>query len=530
MKRTRQHRPFTPGRILRPARIVISLLFLALCCLLFASANARIALALGWVARIQIIPLALSTALTAVGVWLVATLVFGRVYCSSVCPMGALQDFAAWIPRRRRKWKRRHPYHFTPANNRLRYLSLLTILGCFLCGLSAVPSLLDPFAGFGRIASELALPVVEAIGGKEVVVGSLTAFLTATATLAGIATASWKRGRLFCNTLCPAGNLLSLPARYSLFHFDIDTDRCVNCRACEHVCKAQCISMDDHTVDSSRCVVCFNCIDICREDAIRYTTTRKRLSIPMLQRVETAPNSALSTPEAAGAGKQASKTETGPQQQPSASTAVKIDRRQFLATGLLVAATPALTAIAGAADKGAYTGSGRRQLRPIHYVAPPGRKSMSDFLDKCTGCGLCVAHCPTHALKPSSNQFGWIHALRPAMDYDRGSCLYDCTLCTRLCPTGALTTLTTDEKHIFIIGHARVEPANCIGCGKCVRACPRHAISMKPRQTTPAEAGNNSHTSRRVASVDTSGCIGCGACQNICPARPYKAIIVDGII
>ena len=114
------------------------------------------------------------------------------------------------------------------------------------------------------------------------------------------------------------------------------------------------------------------------------------------------------------------------------------------------------------------------------------------------------------------------------MDYDRGACLYDCTLCTRLCPTGALTPLTPDEKHIFIIGHARVEAANCIGCGKCAARCPRNAIALKPRPpVAPGYKGSDSH---RVATVDTSLCIGCGACQNICPAEPYKAIIVDGII
>lgn len=467
---------------------------LALSALLFTVAEAKAAIALRWVAEIQIVPLAMAGALTTLGVWLLVTLIFGRVYCSTVCPFGALQDVSARIPRSRRSWRLSHPYHFAPANNALRYTVLATVVVCALLGIAVVPSLLDPYSAFGRICSEMLLPAVEFLGGKEVVVASWGAFAVAALTLAAVTLAAWKRGRLVCNTVCPVGSTLGLVSRYSLFHFDIDTDICTSCRSCEHVCKAECISITDHVVDGSRCVTCFRCVDVCPEGAIRYTTRRKRLSIPMLQRVETAAGSACSGPAGTGAP-------------------VRLDRRQFLKTGLLVAAAPALTLAA----RGAETSPAEaRHGRP---VAPPGRRSMEDFLDRCTGCGLCVAHCPSHTLTPSVNRLGWLHALHPVMDYDRGPCLFDCTRCTELCTTGALNPLTVDEKHIFIIGHARVDADACIGCGECVAACPRHALRL-------VEGGGAGW----VSAVDTDLCIGCGACQNVCPARPRKAIVVDGII
>ena len=491
---------------------------LAVMTLLFTSLGARLALAAGWVARIQIFPLAMGGALTALGGWLVATLVFGRIYCSSVCPMGTLQDIFAHIPRSRRQWRQRHPYRFAEANNKLRYFVVLTVAVCGIGSLAAVPTLLDPYSAFGRICSTLLLPLVELAGGKEVVFSSAIAFLTASATLLAVAAASWRNGRIICNTVCPVGSALSIPARWSLFHFDIDTDRCVNCRACEHACKSRCISMADHIVDSSRCVVCFNCVDACNEGAIRYTTRRKRLSIPMLQRVST---------EVGTAANASAPRPTLPAVKKGCGDApVRIDRRRFLATGLLVAAAPALSAIADTASRLESPGNGSRKLKPLHPVAPPGRHSMADFLDRCTGCGLCVAHCPTRVLRPSAGEFGWLHPLRPVMDYDRGACAFDCTLCTDLCPTKALTPLTPDEKHIFIIGHARVEAANCIGCGLCVENCPKQTIRLKRR---PAAEDSGSR-SEFIAVVDTGGCIGCGACQHICPATPCKAIIVDGII
>ena len=114
--------------------------------------------------------------------------------------------------------------------------------------------------------------------------------------------------------------------------------------------------------------------------------------------------------------------------------------------------------------------------------------------------------------------------LHPVMDFEASYCRYNCTRCTEVCPTGALQPITVEEKHIFIIGHAQVEPDNCIGCGLCVERCPRKAITLQPRKA-PKQG-----QSRAAATVDTGDCIGCGACEYICPASPIKAIVVNGII
>lgn len=483
---------------MRLCRIVISVLFLAGTTLLFTVSGAWAAIHLGWIARLQLMPLILSGGISALAVWFLTTLLLGRIYCSTVCPLGALQDIFARIPRWGKKRRRRHPYRYSPPNNRLRYPLLLIVGLCGAAGLAVVVTLFDPYSAFGRIAANLLRPLADMSAGAKIISGSAIGIVIALATLLATAFFSWRKGRLICNTVCPVGGALSVVSRWALFHFDIDTDVCVNCRACEHACKSRCISMADHTVDSSRCVVCFDCVDACSEGAIRYTTRRKRLSIPMLRKVET------------GLGAAASPM----------SAPVKVDRRKFLATGLLVAAAPLLDAAEGAADAAWGASSGQSRMRPVHPVAPPGRRSMADFLEKCTGCGLCVAHCPTAALTPSVNQYGWHNFLHPVMDYDRGGCRFDCTRCTELCPTGALTPLTKDEKHIFIIGHARVQAANCVGCRLCAERCPRGAIAMEWR------GGGNPY----LAVVNTADCIGCGICQNVCPATPFKAIIVNGII
>ncbi len=520
--RHKKHK-LTTGRILKMTRVMVSLAFFTAMTLLFVTLESNLATTLGWIARIQIFPLALAGATTAIAVWLGITLLFGRIYCSSVCPMGVLQDIFIRAARLTRRSRLRRRFRFAPPRNKTRYTMFVLVAGSAVMGLTLFPSIFDPYSAFGRIGSEIFMPATRWITGNPIFMASVLALAIALITLLTVGVIAARHGRLICNTVCPVGAALGIFSRWSLFHFDIDTDLCVNCRKCEHACKAKCINTEDHVIDGSRCVNCFNCVDACDSNALRYTTRRKRLSIPMMQPVKnTAAPSAVVKPD-----EPATKvSDSGIQGQHTLheAPAVRIDRRKFLATGLIVASTPALTAIANGAKRIQALDRGGKPLTPSRYVAPPGRHSMSAFLEKCTGCGLCVARCPAKVLRPSSNEFGWLHPLHPVMDFDTSYCRYNCTRCTEVCPTGALQPLTIEEKHIFIIGHAQVEPANCIGCGLCASRCPRKAITLRPRDNRSAGQ------SRLVATVDNSACIGCGACEYICPATPMKAIVVNGVI
>ncbi len=471
--------------------------------LLFVSGTAAISLKMQWVARLQIVPLAMSASLSVIGFWLLLTLVFGRVYCSMVCPMGVLQDVAARSRRLTRRNRQRHVYRFRPSLNSLRLAVAIAVVVTACIGIPLLISVTDPYSAYGRIAGNLFRPLVDIMLSREVIVGTVAGMTVAALSFIIVGAIAYRSGRTLCNTVCPVGSALGLLSRFSIFHFEIDTDTCVHCNKCEYVCKSHCINLRDSTVDGSRCVNCFNCIAVCPVGSIRYTVTRKKLSIPMMQRADTTPP------------------------QPSASientTGIaetrKVDRRTFLATGLFVAIGPAVNAADRAVSRVKAMETGARPLQRFRHVSPPGALSHALFLERCTGCGLCIAECTGKVLRAADRQYGLRNALHPVMDFESGYCLYNCNRCTRLCPTGALVPLTREEKHAYVIGKARIEPDNCIGCGMCARRCPREAITM-----------TTLHDNRRIATLSSpESCIGCGACEYICPASPVKAIVVDGV-
>lgn len=228
--------------------------------------------------RMQILTALLSGAAVCLVFWAVVALIYGRIYCSTVCPLGTLMDCVSAFSRAVRR-KKSDYRHCEPAS-RTRVVFLIIAFALMLTGSAAVPALIDPYTGYARMIQQF---IIVPLHLDDAVLFSLSAMGIASLTVIVVVGFAWRKGRRLCNTFCPVGTLLGVASRQAVLHFDINTDLCINCGECERVCKSECINLIDHTVDSSRCVVCFNCTSVCPNGAITYRTGRHRLGTPLMQ-------------------------------------------------------------------------------------------------------------------------------------------------------------------------------------------------------------------------------------------------------
>ena len=490
--------------MLRRIRLIVALVFFILITLLFLDFTGTLHAWFGWLAKMQFLPAVLALNVGVILFWVVLTLVFGRVYCSVICPLGVFQDVVSWFSGRRKKKKYRFSY--SPAVSWLRYGMLGVFIIAMIAGIGSVVALLAPYSSYGRIVSNLFAPVYQwgnnvlayfaersdsyAFYETSVWLKSLPTFIIAAVTFVALVVLAWRNGRTYCNTICPVGTVLGFFSRYSLFRPEIDAEKCTNCSLCSRKCKAACINYKDHRIDYSRCVTCMDCIDSCKHGAISYKYRFGKKEIK-----ET--------------------SETG-----NTNNA----RRSFLTGMGLVLVSSAVKAQEKKVDGGLAVILDKKVPARTTPLVPPGAKGIRNMRTHCTGCQLCVSVCPNQVLRPSTKLET---LMQPEMSYERGYCRPECTKCSEVCPAGAILKLTPADKSATQIGHAVWVEKNCVplrdkvACGNCARHCPTGAITMVPSDADDAD-------SLKIPVVNVERCIGCGACENLCPARPFSAIYVEG--
>ena len=286
---------------LKKSRVAVSAVVTAMLTLMWVEFSDMLLCAYGWIERWLVIPVGISISLITIAFWIAFTSLFGRIYCSSICPLGTFQDIAAGLGRASRR-RPQGDYRYSRPLNSLRYISLAITAICWIMSIAIVPALIEPDHMYSAFIINAVKPVwghlnnvIARIGVATgwwsvtyvagISVSALAVALSAVSMLT-VGTLAWFNGRTFCNTVCPVGTILGCVSRQALWRIDIDTDLCINCGKCEEACKASCIDLRDHVADSSRCVNCFNCLTVCPNDAIFYRPTRKQLSLPMMQRID----------------------------------------------------------------------------------------------------------------------------------------------------------------------------------------------------------------------------------------------------
>ncbi len=484
-------------------RIAVSLLFFIIALVVFLDITNTVQVPLSpWLVYLQFIPSLLKfvsiPGLAAAGfiIILLLTILFGRIYCSSVCPLGTLQDIFSFISKRLNKKK----YYKKLKNYKiLRYSILSATVITFLAGNLILLDILDPFSNTGKILSNVFRPLLLLINNLfaftleklniytfypvEIKAVSLVLVAVSALILMVIGVMSFTQGRLFCNTVCPVGTLLGLFSKYSFIKIAIDVNTCNSCNLCEKVCKSGCIDKKAKEIDFERCVGCYNCFSVCPGEGITFN-----------------------------------KFSPGNNRKEVIKTDLK--KREFISKTFLYALS--LTGFSLAQVKIIPKKESTVPVLKKNTVSPPGSLSLSNFTSRCTACHLCVSSCPAQVLQPALWEYGFTGILQPYMDYSTSYCTFECVVCGDVCPTGAILPTGAENKKLLQIGKTTFVKENCIvetektECGACAEHCPTKAVKMVPYK--------NLH----LPEIKNEYCVGCGACEHACPTIPYKAIYVEG--
>jgi MauM/NapG family ferredoxin protein len=433
----------------------------------------------------------------------IITVVFGRVFCGWVCPLGTLNNMAGSV--RKEAYRKRIGWF------RTKYFILLFLLASSLFSLQLTGivdpiSLLirslsvgvNPFFNYGTRAVfdavyELHPPAVvdvsEAIySGLKKSVLSFTQPYYRQSTFIGllflaVLGLNLVEKRFWCRYLCPLGALLGILSRRSPVKRSV-SEECNSCGACARVCQGNASPDGEWAWKATECYSCRNCDDACPRNAVSFGF-RKKTSSPSLD----------------------------------------LGRREVLASVLSgIIAVPLLRQVP-LTSTGHYNPS---------LIRPPGALDEKDFLRRCIKCGECMKVCITNGLQPEFLESGpegiWSPVLVPGLGY----CEYRCTLCGQVCPTGAIRKLDLEEKAKIKIGLAMIDKSRCLPyahgtpCIVCEEVCPtpKKAVWFEPSKVRNR---NGKEVEVQQPRVDLELCIGCGICEAKCPLIGAAAIRVTSI-
>lgn len=355
------------------------------------------------------------------GIIIVLTLLFGRFYCSIICPFGILQEFAAFL-----RSKKKNTIH---KNFGFKYLITGLTFGALIGGSAILIRYIDPYTIFGSAVSLSIFGIIFAL-----FVFALVFF----------------KNRFFCTNICPVGAVLGLISKLSVNKIYIN-DNCVKCGMCANNCPSGCIDFKEKVVDNETCVKCLKCISICPKETIKYGIQPIRFNPKRRDFIW-----GLGALALLGAGYVAG-----------------LNFTKNLAKKVKDIILPA-----GAVNSNRMANKCLNCNLCINNC-PNGILSKSDekfsvvHIDYEKGthyceynCHRCSQVCPSGAIKKISLEEK--QSTRIGMAFVTPHCA-GCKHCVSACPTGAIS---------IIENKAIINGTKCIGCGKCAAICKPHAIQI----------------------------------------------------
>jgi len=334
---------------------------------------------------------------------IILTIIFGRFFCSFVCPFGSIHHFVGYLGSRKKTAAQKIKQNSYRKAQVIKYVILIIFLSMAafptLAG-SLQTGLLDPIPLVTRSFNLVLLPIADSSLNlvsveQRFYEGAWIIFIIfLSAVLLNLVIP-----RFYCRFICPLGALFGIISRFAVWRIGKKTDTCSNCKFCEQHCEGGC--EPSSKIRFSECVLCFNCRQDCKtkDDVIRYQT-QKSLAGEV----------------------------TGPD----------ISRRGIV-----------LSFVSGVFALPAVRLSAKLAANWFHKVIrPPGSLAEPEFLKRCIKCGQCMRVCPTNVIQPAGIEGGIEGLWTPVLNNRIGSsgCQLNCTACGQVCPTAAIRPITLDEK------------------------------------------------------------------------------------
>ncbi len=421
-------------------------------------------------------------------------LIFGRAFCGYICPMGTTLDGGEKLFGRARK-KRKGPDNKWRA---FKYLVMLFLAGASFFSVSFVfwaspISLITRFYGllvqpviaylFNELFN-LSMPLIEWLDITPLLFAQIDTprFNTLPFILAFFVFFSVLSPRFWCRFLCPSGALLALTSKKPLFRRHVSKN-CTSCGKCARACPMEAIPEDDYiSTRHEECLLCQTCKKLCPEKAVTFLFKKDKQEVKTLKMLP--------------------------------------DRRKFIISGLSGAGT-ALVCMTGL--EAPYNKDEKGKVLPPALIRPPAALPEREFLARCIRCGECMVACPTNTLQPLWLKAGFLGMFTPTLIFRRGFCNPECHKCSEMCPTGAIRSLSRDERKWAKIGTAEILHHKCLAwehqksCMVCDEVCPSDAVKFKKEPGNPVT----------VPHVIENKCTGCGYCEHHCPVQNKSAIIIS---
>jgi NapH/MauN family ferredoxin-type protein len=189
------------------------------------------------------------------GILILSSVLFGRLFCGYACPVGAIQELLSRIQFKSDVKSQESAKYRVDVSSKIPriirgiFFGIIIVLSV-IWGV-ALLQVINPFLGYSIFKNPLIVTMVIPLLSL-VVISILSIFIY----------------RPWCRFLCPFGAIAGEICRRSLYKIE-RTDDCTECGLCEKVCPTQEAYPDSK---KGECYLCGRCIEVCPQDALKFTT------------------------------------------------------------------------------------------------------------------------------------------------------------------------------------------------------------------------------------------------------------------